>query len=100
MFKVETGSLAPIQYVGIRAKLYSLLVRKSDVVKGVEEKTKRAAKGIPKAYVRKHIRHDRFLAALKSKKKGEDTATFQTFRTSNHVLRTVQMEKVCLNQSC
>jgi len=40
------------------------------VVKGEEEKAKSAAKGIPKPYVRKHIRHDRFLAALESKMRG------------------------------
>jgi len=95
-FKVETGSVAPIQYVGLRAKIYSLLVKKDDDDDDGTEETKTAAKGIPKAYVRKNIRHKRFFAALKSKTK-DDTARLQCFRTKHHVLRTIRMEKVCLN---
>jgi len=95
MFKVETGSAAPRQYVGLRAKLYSLLVTKG---KGdIEEQVKNAVKGIPKAYVRKYIRHARFLAALKTKKENVDKAKFRCFRSKNHVLKTMQIEKVCLS---
>jgi len=92
---VETGSVAPIEYVGLRAKLYTLLVTKG---KGdIEEKVQNAAKGIPKGYVRKYIRHARFLAALKSKNVNVDKAKFRCFRSKNHVLKTTQIGKVCLN---
>jgi len=105
-FKVETGSIAPLQFVGLRA---SLLVVKGeldddddddydDVDDGtVKEQVKTAAKGIPKAYVRKYIRHKRFLAALRNKKPGKDTARFRRFQSKMHVVRTIEIEKVCLN---
>jgi len=136
-FKVETGSAAPIEFVGLRAKLYSLLVVKgedddknyntdakdggsseidgkmNDVGDNVEddgcsesdgkvkektkEKVKNALKGIPKTYVRKYVRHERFRAALRCKNKTQDTAKFRCFRTKNHVLKTMQIQKVCLN---
>jgi len=46
MFKVETESAAPIQYVGLRAKLYSLLVTKG--TGDVEEQVKNPVKGFQK----------------------------------------------------
>jgi len=46
-FKSETGSLPPFEFVGLRAKMYSLLV--SDNPK----ECKIRAKGIKKSYVKK-----------------------------------------------
>jgi len=86
-FKSETWSLAPLEFVGPRAKMYSLLV--PDNPKG----SKNRIKGIKKSYVKK-VRHDQFLAVLKTLK--PTPSTFRTFQSKNHVLRTVEINKTCL----
>ena len=52
-FKSETESLAPLEFVGLRAKMYSLLVPDNP------KESKINAKGIKKSYVKK-VRHDQF----------------------------------------
>ena len=84
-FKSETGSLAPLEFVGPRAKMYSLLV--PDNLKA----SKIRATGITKSYVKKKVRHDQFLAVLKTLK--STPSTFRTFQSKNHVLRTVEINK-------
>jgi len=63
-FKCETGSIAPSDFVGLRSKLYSLLVKSTDKPK----ERKRRAKGVKKRYVEKHLVHHSFLKVLSSKK--------------------------------
>jgi len=58
-FKSETGSLALTEFVGLRAKMYSLYVPNSQ--------TKIRAKGIKKSYIKKHARHQQFLNVLQTK---------------------------------
>jgi hypothetical protein len=87
-FKSETGAKAPKEFVGLRAKMYSLYVGKG-------EQTKMAAKGIKKSYVKKHMQHDQFLKVLYEKVPTK--ARFRQFRSVNHVLQTVEIEKLCLN---
>ena len=48
-FKSETGSLAPLEFVGLRAKMYSLLVPDNP------KECKIRAKGIKKSYVKKKV---------------------------------------------
>ena len=62
---------------------------------GKNEKTKMTAKGIKKSYVAKHVRHEQFLKVLFEKQPTK--ARFRQFRSVNHVLQTVEMEKLCLN---
>jgi len=88
-FKSETGSLAPLEFVGLRAKMYSLLVPQNP------EECKIRAKGIKKPYVKKKVRHDQFLTVLETLK--PTPGTFRCFRSTNHVLRTVEINKTCLN---
>jgi len=88
-FKSETGSLAPLEFLGLRAKMYSLLV--PDNLK----ESKIRAKGIKKSYVKKNVRHEQFLGVLKTFK--STPSTFCTFQSKNHVLRTVEINKTCLN---
>ena len=87
--KSETGSTAPKEFVGLRAKLYSLWVP------DVESKSFKKAKGIQKNYVKKKVRHQQYLDVLRNAKK-KTTAKFHMFRSTNHVLQTVEMTKVCL----
>jgi len=59
-FNSETGSQAPREFVGLRAKLYSLDVpNKQNHIK---------IKGVKKHYVKKNVRHDDFLAVLMQNK--------------------------------
>jgi len=50
--KSETGSVSPHEFVGLRAKMYSL---------SCGNKSQRKVKGIKKNYVKKHVRHQSFL---------------------------------------
>ena len=87
-FKSETGSRAPTEFVGLRPKMYSLLISKQD-------KAKMTAKGVKRGYVKKHVQHDQFLRTLISKV--PTRASFQLFRSTNHVVRTIEVDKLCLS---
>jgi len=54
------------------------------------------AKGIQKHYVRKQVRHEQFLNVLR-KTTAHTKATFRTFRSTNHVINTVELTKLCLS---
>jgi len=86
-FKSETGSRAPAEFVGLRAKMYSLHVPSALCHVKV--------KGIKKHFVKKNVRHNDFLAVLKQNK-SHTSATFRNFRSTNHVLQTLEMTKLCL----
>ena len=88
--KSETGSTPPLEFVGLRAKMYSLSCG------GAKNKCQKKAKGIKKSYVKKRVHHDSFLRVLENAK-SVTMATFRTFKSTNHVLNTVEMTKVCLS---
>src|SRR5664279_3604819 len=52
-FKDECDGKAPVSFVGLRSKMYSLLVGKDD-----EKKT---AKGMKRSFVKHHVKHDMYL---------------------------------------
>jgi len=52
-------------------------------------------KGIKKSYIKRKFRHDQFLNVLQTLK--PTRSTFRTFLSSNHVLRTVEINKTYLN---
>ena len=74
-FKSETGSEAPSDLVGLRAKMYSLNVPNQ------KEQSKIRAKGIKRSYVKKHMRHQKFLDVLKTQKSTQ--SHFRTLRGRN-----------------
>jgi len=87
--KSETGSSAPEEFVGLKAKMYSLHVP-------VNPKTsQKKAKGIPKHYVHKRLRHENYLKILQNANT-ISTCKFRAFRSINHVLNTVEISKLCL----
>ena len=88
-FKSETGSTAPEEFVGLRAKMYSLWTP------GAASKSFKKAKGIQKHYVKKHVRHEQFLDVLRNTTRSTH-AKFRVFRSTNHVINTVEMNKLCL----
>ena len=85
-FKSETGSMAPREFVGLRAKMYSL-----DCL----TKSQKRAKGIQKHYIKKHVRHSQYLEVLRNVKR-ITMSRFRMFRSTNHVVNTIEMNKVCL----
>ena len=85
-FKDETNSIPPEEFVGLRAKMYSLKC----------SYPKMTAKGIKKSYIKRHVRHSAFVDALRDKQQSS-TARFKTFKSVNHVVSTVDIEKICLS---
>ena len=85
-FKDETHSVPPEEFVGLRAKMYSLKC----------QYPKMTAKGIKKRYIKHHVRHSAFVDVLR-RKKLSSPAKFRIFKSVNHVVKTVEIEKVCLS---
>jgi len=85
-FKSETGSVPPREFVGLRAKMYSLQAPSKNFKK---------AKGIQKHYVRKHVRHEHFLEVLR-KTRRNTTAKFCAIRSTKHEVNSVEVTKLCL----
>jgi len=88
-FNSETGSDAPSEFVGLRAKMYSLYVPRTLI------KCHKKAKGIQKHYVRNRVRHQHFVEVLRNAR-STTMSTFRTFRSTNHVVSTVEITKLCL----
>lgn len=88
-FKDECAGVAALEFVGLRAKMYSLKVTNND------KKPKMTAKGISRNFVKHHVRHQHYLHTLKT---GHVTrAKYYNFRSTNHRIRTVEINKVCLS---
>ena len=86
-FKSETGSVAPKEFVGLRAKIHSLHVP------GDPRKSFNKAKGIQKHYVKKEVNHIQFLDVLR--RDGKNTrAKFRNFKSTNHVVNTLEIIKL------
>jgi len=88
-FKSETGSVAPKEFVGLRAKMYSLSV--------LEEPThdKIMVNGVKRSYVNQNVRHQQFVQTLRTL--AGTTSKFRTFRSKRHLVATVEVTKTCLN---
>ena len=86
-FKDECNAIAPSEFVGLRSKMYSLLVSR--------QLAKKTAKGVKKSYIEKHVIHNMFLATLENKT--STTVRFLHFRSRNHVIRTEENVKICLS---
>jgi len=55
------------------------------------KQTKIRAKGIKKSYIKKHVRHEQFLHVLQTKQITK--SQFRTFRSENHTVQTVEINK-------
>jgi len=88
-FISETGSVAAKEFVGLRAKMYSLYVPNDT------KKCQKKAKGIQKHYVKTRVQHKHFVDVLQ-RVKTHTMCTFRGFRSTNHVLQTIEMTKLCL----
>ena len=86
-FKDETDSVPPLHFIGLRPKLYSLLVTK-DV-------SKSKAKGVALRYTKKHLRHQQYVECLHAGT--VVTASFKQIRSRDHQLTTDTVRKVALS---
>lgn len=87
-FKDECNGRPPVEFVGLRSKMYSLLV-------DPDRPAKSKAKGVKRKYVDKHVRHEMFRDVLFSK--DQTRASFHTIRAYNHELFTVKQDKLALS---
>ena len=85
--KSETGSTPPLEFVGLRAKTCSL---------SSGNKSQKEVKGIKKNYVRKNVQHQSFVNILRNTA-STTQAKFRLFKSTNHVLNTIEMTKLCLS---
>ena len=85
-FKDECNGKPPLEFVGLRSKMYSILLP--------GDASKNAAKGIKKAYVKKNLRHANFRDCLFL----EETtrASFYSILSKKQKLQTVPQDKVAL----
>ena len=86
-FKDECSGVTPLEFVGLRAKIYSILMP--------DQCEKKTGKGINSRYLKKHIHHQMYLDCLETEHK--TSACFYCIQRKNHQLRTVMMQKVALN---
>jgi hypothetical protein len=85
--KDECGGKPIAEFVGLRAKMYSLLIP--------NEPDKLRCKGVKKSYIKQNLRHSTFLKALTTGK--SDPAEFYNFRSYLHKVHTVRIRKKCLS---
>jgi hypothetical protein len=86
-FKDECSGVAPVHFVGLRSKMYSLLLP--------GDKAKATAKGVKTRYASKHLRHADYVRCLREGVR--TSATYQCFRSRNHVVTTDTVTKVALS---
>ena len=84
--KDEMGGVPIAEFVGLRAKLYSVLLRNSKEMK--------KAKGVNKVVVKHEIKHSKYLDSLQN----ETIYTYQmkAIRSSKHKIYTIEQSKKSL----
>ena len=86
MFKDETKSKPIVEFVGLKAKMYS--------VKTTDSESKRA-KGVKKAVIKKDIQHEKYKEILF--KGGLMHVKMTTIRSDHHKLKTLTLNKIGLS---
>ena len=85
--KDECSSLAQQEFVGLRAKMYSILLPNG--------KPKFTAKGVSRWYILKHLHHKDYLRTLKETE--SNIATFSTLRSQKQQIKTIELTKKWLS---
>ncbi len=85
--KDECGGIMPVEFVGLRAKMYSLWLRWN-----LEKST---AKGVKRSHAQKYIKHEQYRHCLMSET--QTVETFHTIQSKNHVLKTEKITKAALS---
>jgi hypothetical protein len=88
--KDECGGKPIAEFVGLRVKMYSLLIS--------NEPDKLRGKGVKKSYIKQNLLHSTFLEALTTGK--SDPAEFYRFRSYLHTVHTVRICTVRIRKKC
>jgi len=86
-FKDESNGIPPLEFVGLRSKMYSLLLPNN--------KEKKTAKGVKRSYVSKNIRHEHYRQCLFEEKPTQ--AKFCTITSQKQSLHSTENIKVALS---
>ena len=84
--KDECSGKPPVEFVGLRSKMYSLLEK---------DGAKMTAKGVKKSFIKNLVRHKQYIHVLQTGKKTQ--ATFLNFRSRCYKIETVEQSKTCLS---
>ena len=84
-FKDEMGGKPILQFVGLRPKMYSILT---------DNENKKTAKGVKKATIKKHLRHDQYLKSLIEGKRYSHN--MRSIRSKDHILYSCLMKKTSI----
>jgi hypothetical protein len=87
-FKDEAESKPPREFVGLKSKMYSLLIEH-------DKPSKLTAKGVKRSWVDTKLRHDNFRHVLKNKT--ETYADFYKFTSKRQTIHTELIHKKCLD---
>lgn len=92
-FKDElAGKTVCTEFVGLRAKCYSMLLKDCETNKNSEKKK---CKGIKRLTVQKKMKFDDYKSCLFQKKTYRQK--FNLIRSSNHTIKTIRLQKKALN---
>ena len=86
-FKDETNGVPILEFIGLRAKMYSIRL--------ADGTTKMTAKGIDRGFVKRSIKHEQYRACLEDYTR--TTANFKTIRSSRQELFTMDISKIGLS---
>jgi len=86
-FKDECNGDPPLEFIGLRSKMYSLLMPNG--------KEKSTAKGIKTSYAKKYIKHDHYRHCLLNE--CVTTASYHQINSTNHQLSTCKIDKSALS---
>jgi hypothetical protein len=86
--KFEGNEVVYTRFVGLRAKMYSIVNYDS-------VHSKMTAKGVKKHFIKSHVKHDMYLKTLLDRKC--TYADFNTFRSRSHKIESVKLHRVCLS---
>ena len=84
--KDECSSLAPQEFVGLHAKMYSILLPNG--------KPKFTA-GVSRRYILKHLHHKEYLQTMKETE--STIKTFSTLQSEKQQIKTIELTKKCLS---
>ena len=82
-----SAGIPPVEFVGLRSKMYSLLLPNN--------KEKSTAKGISRRHAQKHIKHIQYRDCLFDE--DQTSATFHNIQSHNHIVRTEKLTKSALS---
>ena len=85
--KDECGGVLPVEFVGLRAKMYSLLLP--------GDKEKSTAKGVKRSHAQKYIKHNQYKNCLDQELQTEET--FHVLQSKNHEIKTARVTKIALS---